>query len=369
MYKAGSSQGSQFAIKVISLLNDQAAAEAEKEFSLLEKLSHTNIVKVEKIYYNDNPDVPGEKAIHIVMELVSGGELDRVVNECGNSIESLKVYTYQILNGLSYLHKRKIVHSDIKPKNIMVEAPNTLKLTDFGLSKMVRREDEENGRRSGGTLMYQSPSMVVKGEATTQSDLWAFACTVLELGTGRRPWHEKGFRTDPQYVLHIGSLVGQEAHPSLERCHTELADFLKHAFAAEAKRMWGLTGEGGGVNGEGWGIAAYKRCYVVANPCGRWFQHRKKWRLHKLWQHNRGKLHCSPTIYLQQFIKKEKGVKFTVMIVFFGSCTNPSDYQIIKKIKKNPTTEYDCVEVFSHKFLSIDQPCLSVLAEQLRPQI
>eukprot|EP00754_Rhynchopus_humris_P014827 Rhum_TRINITY_DN14411_c4_g1::Rhum_TRINITY_DN14411_c4_g1_i2::g.87436::m.87436 len=234
VYKASSSTGSKHAIKEIELANEEAAVEAANEYKLLIQLDHKNIVKVDSIYAEETED--GRRTLNIVMELISGGELDRVMSECDNAIQAVKGYAYQILNGLRYLHQKGIVHGDIKPKNILVEAPNTLKLTDFGLSNVITKDEKCGEKKTGfgGTLLYQSPSLVDTRVVTMQSDIWAFACTVLELATSQRPWSEKSFGNDAQCLVHIASCCGTDQHPSLSRCKDDvLISFLEHAFSAE----------------------------------------------------------------------------------------------------------------------------------------
>ena len=94
------------------------------------------------------------------MEFISGGELSTYLSEV-KSIpeESVRSIARQILHALYYLHQRRITHRDIKPDNILIESfePLRVKLSDFGLSKMVM--DQTFLKTFCGTLLYCAPEV------------------------------------------------------------------------------------------------------------------------------------------------------------------------------------------------------------------
>lgn len=94
------------------------------------------------------------------MEYVEGGELSAYINRVGRLSESLvKTIAKQILHALQYLHARKITHRDIKPDNILISSfePLRVKLSDFGLSKVV--QEETFLKTFCGTLLYCAPEV------------------------------------------------------------------------------------------------------------------------------------------------------------------------------------------------------------------
>lgn len=113
-----------------------------------------NIVK-----YVDHADIP--KYLYIIMEYVPGGELLSYISLKGAMPEYMcQSVARQILQALEYLHKCKITHRDIKPDNILIDTtdPLVVKLSDFGLSKVVK--DQETFLKTFcGTLLYCAPEV------------------------------------------------------------------------------------------------------------------------------------------------------------------------------------------------------------------
>lgn len=102
--------------------------------------------------------------MYIIMEFVPGGDLNTMISERGPLPEpTVKTVARQTLLALDYLHQSKITHRDIKPDNILIvrEDPMEIKLSDFGLSKVVH--DEETFLKTFcGTLLYCAPEVFSK---------------------------------------------------------------------------------------------------------------------------------------------------------------------------------------------------------------
>jgi serine/threonine protein kinase len=101
-----------------------------------------------------------EQWLYIIMEYVPGGELSTFIRENGPMSEVMvKTVARQTLHALDYLHRRKITHRDIKPDNILISSfdPLRVKLSDFGLSKVVNQETFL--KTFCGTLLYCAPEV------------------------------------------------------------------------------------------------------------------------------------------------------------------------------------------------------------------
>jgi serine/threonine protein kinase len=94
----------------------------------------------------------------------------------------------QIARGLDALHERSILHRDVKPSNVLVDGEGTAALSDFGLSRMADSTRVTDAGVLLGTPHYLAPELIAGGDATTYSDIYAFACVLYELVTGRPPF-------------------------------------------------------------------------------------------------------------------------------------------------------------------------------------
>ncbi|PHH67228.1 hypothetical protein CDD81_2997 [Ophiocordyceps australis] len=127
----------------------------ENEMKIMRRVSHPHIVR-----YTDNLDWDNRLLI-IIMEYVGGGDLGKVIADGGVFSEDLsQTMAKQLLDALGYLHTNKITHRDVKPDNILIHTlePLNVKLTDFGLSKMIDTE-QTFLRTFCGTLLYCAPEV------------------------------------------------------------------------------------------------------------------------------------------------------------------------------------------------------------------
>jgi serine/threonine protein kinase len=128
----------------------------DNELQIMKAISHPNVVQ-----YVEYQDIG--QYLYIIMEFVPCGDLQQYLGSYGNLIEPLaRTMSAQVFDALSYLHKKKITHRDIKPDNILLadldSANFTIKLSDFGLSKVVSN-DETFLKTFCGTLLYCAPEV------------------------------------------------------------------------------------------------------------------------------------------------------------------------------------------------------------------
>ncbi|PVH99485.1 Pkinase-domain-containing protein [Periconia macrospinosa] len=126
----------------------------ENEMKIMESLRHPNII--EFVEYHDQGDY-----LYIVMEYAPHGDMQKFLNEHGPINEDMaRPLAQQTLSALNYLHNAKITHRDIKPDNILISSldPLQVKLSDFGLSKVIKH-DETFLKTFCGTLLYCAPEV------------------------------------------------------------------------------------------------------------------------------------------------------------------------------------------------------------------
>uniref|UniRef100_A0A8C9VLV8 non-specific serine/threonine protein kinase n=1 Tax=Scleropages formosus TaxID=113540 RepID=A0A8C9VLV8_SCLFO len=156
------STGQDFAGKFIKKRQSRASRrgvrreEIEREVGILQHIQHPNIITLHDIYENRTDVV-------LILELVSGGELfDFLAQKESLSEEEATQFIKQILDGVHYLHSRKIAHFDLKPENIMLLDKNVplprIKLIDFGLAHKI--EDGVEFKNIFGTPEFVAPEIV-----------------------------------------------------------------------------------------------------------------------------------------------------------------------------------------------------------------
>ncbi|GMH23970.1 hypothetical protein Nepgr_025813 [Nepenthes gracilis] len=187
VYLGFNSDGGQMcAIKEVRIASDdQISGECFKqlnqEINLLSQLKHPNIVQ----YYGS---VLGEETLSVYLEYVSGGSIQKLLQDYGPFKEILiKNYTRQILSGLSYLHARNTVHRDIKGANILVDPNGEVKLADFGMAKHIT--SCASVLSSKGSPYWMAPVVVMNTNGYNLGvDIWSLGCTILEMATSKPPW-------------------------------------------------------------------------------------------------------------------------------------------------------------------------------------
>lgn len=100
-----------------------------------------------------------ELQFYLVMPFIRGGELFKIQREMKRfSEEMVKFYAVQVILAVGYLHSKGIIHGDLKPENILVDHEGYLKLVDYGLTKVLKVEQEPQA--FCGTAEYLAPEVI-----------------------------------------------------------------------------------------------------------------------------------------------------------------------------------------------------------------
>lgn len=167
------------------------------EIEILLQINNDNVIKCHKVFEDNN-------CIHFVLDLIEGGDLFDYLMSCpGNAISENRTqeFTYQILDGLNYIHNKNIVHRDIKPENYLICHSNNqlkIKLIDFGFAGIIKEGKKLTD--SVGSLQYISPEMLKGQEYDTKVDIWAAGIVMYNMLTGKQPFYGK---TDEELVKNI----------------------------------------------------------------------------------------------------------------------------------------------------------------------
>jgi NIMA (never in mitosis gene a)-related kinase len=178
--------GRYFVVKTIDFSNisEQKQDQALKEVDLLKKVSHPHIIK-----YFDS--LIQNRMLFILMEYAAGGDLQQKLNRYKVSRRHIEegqiwLWAYEIALGLKHLHKRKILHRDIKCMNIFLDKNNRVKIGDLGLSKILN--DKETNTSTIGTPLYLSPEQIRHQPYGFKVDVWGMGCVLYALCTFEAPF-------------------------------------------------------------------------------------------------------------------------------------------------------------------------------------
>eukprot|EP01084_Bolivina_argentea_P051631 94995_1 len=222
---------------------DQYVQSLESEIAVLSNLSHKNIVK----YIGTQRD---EYNLYIFLEYISGGSISQLLQTFGSFDENVtRIYTRHILEGLQYLHSHRIVHRDIKGGNILIDNNGIPKLADFGAAKKLADVSDNTSypKSIHGTPYWMAPEVIKQTGHGRYADIWSLGCTVIEMLTGKPPWHQ--FKTQASALFHIASTSKPPQLPSnlspaaksfilccLQRCPKQRPNsykLLKHPFVSD----------------------------------------------------------------------------------------------------------------------------------------
>ena len=171
----------------IKILKDEHSRDEEfrrrfhHEGEAVAMLSHANTVQVYDVSSSDNAD-------YIVMELIDGITLKHYMEKKGtlNWKETLH-FGMQIGKALEHAHSRGIVHRDIKPHNVMVLKNGSVKVTDFGIARVMSKTNTLT-KEALGSVHYISPEQAKGGWVDNRSDLYSLGVVMYEMMTGRPPY-------------------------------------------------------------------------------------------------------------------------------------------------------------------------------------
>lgn len=149
-------------------------------------ISHPNIVS---IYDVGSEILEGQTYYYIVMEYIDGKTLKEVINKEGPlPVKQALHFTLQIAEALKVAHSKHIVHRDIKSQNIMVTKDYRVKVTDFGIARIVGNSTVTMTDSVMGSVHYFSPEQAKGGKIDTRSDIYSLGIVLFEMLTGDVPF-------------------------------------------------------------------------------------------------------------------------------------------------------------------------------------
>ncbi len=171
-------------------LDEEGKNDFKREFARLCDINHSNIIHAIGfgIYKDELP--------YLAMNICKNGSAKKLIGR----IEEKELWNFieQVALGLQYLHKRGIIHQDMKPDNVLINSDGQYLIIDFGISTKIRRTLRKSvkGNIGGGTPWYMSIESFAKDASSVYArDIWAFGASLYEMMTGDVPFGQYGGMT------------------------------------------------------------------------------------------------------------------------------------------------------------------------------
>ncbi|VDD95073.1 unnamed protein product [Enterobius vermicularis] len=211
VYKGRSRLTEKFvALKEIRLeLEEGAPCTAIREVSLLRDLRHANIVTLHDIIHT-------ERLLTLVFEYVDR-DLKQYLDDCHEnvSMHNVRLFTVQLLRGLAYCHRRRILHRDLKPQNLLINDIGELKLADFGLAR-AKSVPTKTYSNEVVTLWYRPPDVLLGStDYSTHIDMWGVGCILFEMISGRALFPGSSVEEQLSLIFRLLGTPTSRTHPTL----------------------------------------------------------------------------------------------------------------------------------------------------------
>lgn len=190
--------GEQFAVKIMTLPpegadvseNENTRSDIFKEIEILCGLQHKNVVYLKEFFEDDD-------RVYLITELLTGGEvLDAVLERGQYSEADARLCFVQLLEGIAYLHSKRVAHRDLKLENLLLATPDDItliKIADFGLAKLTGPQGKSM-ETICGTPQYVAPEVIQGVQGLSYGfavDMWSAGVVLFILLGGYPPFHSE----------------------------------------------------------------------------------------------------------------------------------------------------------------------------------
>ncbi|CAD8060035.1 unnamed protein product [Paramecium sonneborni] len=224
----------QYAIKEMSkckIINKKSISSVMNEKYLLSNLRHSFLVNMHASFQD-------RENLYLVMDLMQGGDLRyHLCNQKRFTEKQTKFFIVCILIALDYLHTNTILHRDIKPENLVFDRNGYLNLTDLGVARIWKPDNEND---TSGTPGYMAPEVMCRQIHGVASDYFAVGVIAYECMIGKRPYIGKTRKEIRDSILAKQVLVKSDQIPI--GWSEESADFINRTLQRKPSNRLGSNG-------------------------------------------------------------------------------------------------------------------------------
>jgi len=241
--------GKWFAMKALGkkkMLKDNAMKACVRELKLLSGLSHPFLSNLHCVF-----QCP--RKVYFVLDLYLGGDLDYFARKTLRQIqkdtknELFRYYAAEMMLGIDYCHKHRVVHRDIKPANVVIHSNGHLGLIDFNVALKIKDDHDIKNCIKGrtGTPQYMAPEVISKQNYGSPVDYWSLGAILFELFANRRvvklPTNKKGEQMYEAITERIHKVTPQFIADKCEgRASDAAIEFISGCLRIDPTTRWGF---------------------------------------------------------------------------------------------------------------------------------
>jgi serine/threonine-protein kinase len=179
-----------------------------REARVVGQLTHPNIITLHDMGIEESTQTP-----YLVMEFIDGTPLDRLLEKGTLPLPRACAWIAHAAEALDVAHTRGVIHGDVKPANILITADGKVKLTDFGMARVAKRDTSDSPLL--GTPAYWCPEQIMGRPQDARSDIFSLGVVLYEMVTGTRPFEADSLQGVCNRVLSSTVTMPSHLQPSV----------------------------------------------------------------------------------------------------------------------------------------------------------